>query len=302
MLFIDNAPAAPATSTPATSRDASQPLAAPVASARPPALPRTSIPAAASATPSTPDPLAEQPAAASHEIAGLPRRHLVLAAAALALIALLLLAVQAFGASDHSTARAPELTGKLIAPAPAPASPARTTPAPAPARANTAPAHAGRGATAAAPTPATLGADEHDAELDEELADEPAPSSGAPLNAKQREREQQQNQARMLVRQAGLYRTGGRLGMAEAAYLKALKLMPRYPLAVAGLVRIHLQRRDATESVRWAKVLIALQPNRGNNQLMLGDAYALAGRKADAQRAWLQSKKYGNPTARDRLR
>jgi cytochrome c-type biogenesis protein CcmH/NrfG len=122
------------------------------------------------------------------------------------------------------------------------------------------------------------------------------------MSAKDREREAQHQQARVLVRQAGLYRTDGRLGMAEAAYLKALKLMPKYPLAVAGLVRIHLQRRDATESLRWAKVLVALQPNRGNNQLMLGDAYALASRPADAQKAWTQAKRYGNAVARERLR
>jgi tetratricopeptide (TPR) repeat protein len=114
-------------------------------------------------------------------------------------------------------------------------------------------------------------------------------------------REAQIAEAKRLVRQAGNDRANGRLPTAEAAYLKALNLLPRYPLAVAGLARIHLDRHEPSEALRWAKMLIALQPNRGNNQLLLGDAYAMAGRMDDARKAWTQSKHYGNSVARARL-
>ena len=48
-------------------------------------------------------------------------------------------------------------------------------------------------------------------------------------------------------------------------------------------------------------MLVAVQPNRGNNQRMLGDAFALAGKQPDAVRAWEQAVRYGDRTARKRL-
>ncbi len=108
--------------------------------------------------------------------------------------------------------------------------------------------------------------------------------------------------ARALVRQASRYRRSNRLGMAEAYYIKALEVWPRYPRAVSGVVRVHLQRRDGDEALRWARKLVVMQPKRSNNQLLLGDAYKLRGYLIRAKRAWRRSAAYGNLTARQRLR
>jgi hypothetical protein len=68
------------------------------------------------------------------------------------------------------------------------------------------------------------------------------------------------------------------------------------------VVRVHLDRRDGVEAVRWAKRLVRMQPNRSNNQLLLGDAYKLRGDLKNARKAWERSATYGNRTARRRLR
>jgi Flp pilus assembly protein TadD len=93
----------------------------------------------------------------------------------------------------------------------------------------------------------------------------------------------------------------GRLGLAEASYLKALKLQPGYPRAMAALVRVHIQRRDGAEAVRWAKQLAQIQPDSGVNQLLLGDALQLRGDLGGAQEAWTEAARLGNATARERL-
>lgn len=54
--------------------------------------------------------------------------------------------------------------------------------------------------------------------------------------------------------------------------MRALKAWPNYPRALAGVVRVHLARKDGAEAVRWAKRLVSVQPKRSNNQLLLGDA------------------------------
>ena len=105
----------------------------------------------------------------------------------------------------------------------------------------------------------------------------------------------------MLVRQGTAYRNLGKLDQADATFKKALALLPRYPLAVASLVRLDLQRKNPAGALRWAKMLVAMQANRGGNQLLLGDAYAASGRTAEARQAWQRAKQYGNPTARARL-
>jgi tetratricopeptide (TPR) repeat protein len=93
----------------------------------------------------------------------------------------------------------------------------------------------------------------------------------------------------------------GRLGLAESSYQKALQLSPEFPTAIAGLVRVHLTRRDGAEAVRWAKRLVAKQPN-GANQLLLGDAQALYGDEDAARAAWTLAADSGNNIARQRLR
>jgi hypothetical protein len=107
--------------------------------------------------------------------------------------------------------------------------------------------------------------------------------------------------AQQLVDEGLVLFKNGRLGLAEASYLKALKLQPGYPRAMAALVRVHVQRRDGAEAVRWAKQLVDKQPDNGVNQLLLGDALQLRGDLGGAQDAWTEAARLGNATARERL-
>lgn len=107
--------------------------------------------------------------------------------------------------------------------------------------------------------------------------------------------------ANYLVNMGHRLRKQGRLGMAEASYLKALKVMPNYARAVSGLVAVHLGRRDGVEALRWAKKLIELQPKRGAHQRLLGDAYALTGNKSAARNAWQLAARLGDRTSRSRM-
>jgi tetratricopeptide (TPR) repeat protein len=120
-------------------------------------------------------------------------------------------------------------------------------------------------------------------------------------SAAARESREPMNRAELLVDEGALLFEDGRLGLAEASYLKALNVMPSYPRAMAGLVRVHIERKDGAEAVRWAKQLVVKQPKNGQHQLLLGDAQALRGDSAAAREAWNQAVRYGNYTARQRL-
>lgn len=109
------------------------------------------------------------------------------------------------------------------------------------------------------------------------------------------------SQAEQLVDEGALLFEDGRLGLAEASYLKALKIQPSYPRAMSGLVRVHIERKDGVEALRWATMLVAKQPKNGQNQLLLGDAQALRGDMAAAKEAWTRATRLGNPAARQRL-
>jgi tetratricopeptide (TPR) repeat protein len=108
------------------------------------------------------------------------------------------------------------------------------------------------------------------------------------------------NRAELLVDEGALLFEDGRLGLAEASYLQALKSIPGYPRAMAGLVRVHIARKDGAEAVRWAKQLVAKQPKNGQHQLLLGDAEALHGDSAAARDAWKRAIRYGSAAAMQR--
>jgi tetratricopeptide (TPR) repeat protein len=92
-----------------------------------------------------------------------------------------------------------------------------------------------------------------------------------------------------------------RLSEAQAAYSRALAALSGYPRALAGLVRVHLQRKDGRAALDWARKLVAKQPNRGGNQLLLGDAHALRGDRELALAAWKRARGYGSAAAKKRL-
>lgn len=119
---------------------------------------------------------------------------------------------------------------------------------------------------------------------------------------KVRQRPGQLEQARDLVKRARRHRRAGELALAEAAYNKALANFANYPLAFAGLARIALDRKNGAEALRWAEQLVALQPDRAGNQLLLGDAHTMQGHLAEAERAFELAAQLGSKTARKRMK
>jgi hypothetical protein len=89
-----------------------------------------------------------------------------------------------------------------------------------------------------------------------------------------------------------------RLGIAESYYLKALRAKPRYPRAMASLVKVHLRRKDGREALRWAKRLIKRQPNKPANQRLLKRALAI--NKIEKSKA--KKKNSGSATRRRKTR
>lgn len=191
--------------------------------------------------------------------------------------------------SGHSTLSPLYVTGSLKAALSAPKAAAAEAPEPAPAP--TAPEAPEEGAAPPAQEP----------QVHAELGD-PEPMAPGPSATRATRRGRSIAAANQHIRVGHRLRKQRRLGMAEASYLKALKELPGYPRAMAGLVRVHLNRRDGREALRWAQRLVRRQPKRGNNQLLLGDAYKLSGNTTKARQAWRQALRYGNVAARKRLR
>jgi hypothetical protein len=227
------------------------------------------------------------------------RQRALAAAAAVVVVVGVVIAWASGGDEPSAPTASPAATGGAPVP---PAAPATSAPAgsavaaPAP-TARSQPVTAAPGRATAAALPAAAQAEPPTAVPsadDDEAADDEAPAADGP-----HARELQE--AARYVAEAAKYRRLGRLGLAEAAYLRALAAFPRYPRAIAGVVHVHLQREDGSEAVRWAEQLVKMQPNRSNNQLLLGDAYALRGQRSAALAAWRLSAKYGNRVARQRL-
>jgi cytochrome c-type biogenesis protein CcmH/NrfG len=108
--------------------------------------------------------------------------------------------------------------------------------------------------------------------------------------------------ANRLVRKGDRLRRGNQAGQAEAHYLKALKIIPKYPRAMAGMARAKIQQRNGNEALRWARMLVKAQPKRSHNLVLLGDAYRVAGNKSAARKVWYKAAGAGNAVAKRRLR
>ena len=141
--------------------------------------------------------------------------------------------------------------------------------------------------------------DEDEALEDEAAADDEADSEVEDSSPDSVDRSRQ---ARKLITVGNKKLRRKQLRFAEADFRKALKLVPRYPLALKGIARVHLARKDGKAAVRWAAMLVKRQPIRSENFLILGDAYALRGNKAAAVKAWKRAAKAGNKIAAKRLK
>jgi hypothetical protein len=214
-------------------------------------------------------------------------------AAAAALLLCLAFVTAASVSSDDDEPIATHATASLsnnVAHAARAHAPAAPAPAPAPVPALASPPV---GLLAAAPPPVAARVEnEEDEQPEDSMVDgELYDPHADPARAK----------ANYLVNMGHRLRKQGRWGMAEASYLKALKVLPQYARAVSGLVAVHLGRRDGVEALRWAKKLVELQPKRGAHQRLLGDAYALTGDKSSARNAWQLGMRLGDRTSRSRL-
>jgi len=127
-------------------------------------------------------------------------------------------------------------------------------------------------------------------------------TSAAPPPPPELGRAERLERARALVNQAVYYRNAGRLRDAIKNYRSALSLHARYPLAMAGLARVYILADNGKHAVHWARRLTRVQPRRGSNHLLLGDAHALSGNTARAQAAWKQAARRGSKRAVSRLR
>ena len=92
-----------------------------------------------------------------------------------------------------------------------------------------------------------------------------------------------------LVVRANRIVAAGDLRQAEVIYLEALAAESRNPHALAGLARLHLARHAGPQALSYAERAVAVRPRRSAYRVIQGDALALLGRRADAQRAYREA-------------
>jgi tetratricopeptide (TPR) repeat protein len=89
---------------------------------------------------------------------------------------------------------------------------------------------------------------------------------------------------------------------AKARYNEALRLLPNYPRAWAGLAQVAIAQGQGKEALVWAQKLVNARPQHSAYRLLLGDAYKAANQPKEAERAWQIAAKLGNPEAKRRLK
>lgn len=107
--------------------------------------------------------------------------------------------------------------------------------------------------------------------------------------------------AEKLVSEGHALRKKKKLAPARAKYRDALVIYPGYPRAIAGLVQVSIQQRDGKAAVNLAKQLVKLRPAQVSYQVLLGDAYKVAGKPGLAKEAWQAAARKGSGTAKARL-
>jgi hypothetical protein len=85
-------------------------------------------------------------------------------------------------------------------------------------------------------------------------------------------------------------------------YREALRVYPGYPRALRGLVQLAIVGHEGKRAVALAKQLLRERPGQVANLVLLGDAYAGAGKRKEAREAWQAAARKGSTTARARLK
>ncbi|AKF05062.1 response regulator [Sandaracinus amylolyticus] len=127
---------------------------------------------------------------------------------------------------------------------------------------------------------------EPEVEVELEPATEPEPDVEAGADVDPEPEGEQRSPTDQLIARANFRRNNGELQAAEGDYLRVLRTDPRNARAIAGLVRLHMARRDARAATQWARRLVAARPNLPANHVLLGDALMLGGDRDGARRAW----------------
>lgn len=93
----------------------------------------------------------------------------------------------------------------------------------------------------------------------------------------------------------------GKYDEAEQAYLSALSAKPTFPSALLDFGRLRLRQKKFAEAVDQLTRLVGLQPDSGEGNLLLGDAYAQMDRKSEAIPYLRAAANLGYPEAHLRL-
>ncbi len=115
-------------------------------------------------------------------------------------------------------------------------------------------------------------------------------------------RDTQLREASRLVGQGHQLRREGKYDAARAIYANAARAYPNYPRALAGLAEAYLALGDKTRALEAARAVVLRRPKFADDHRLLGDAYKLSGRTADALSAWQRAALLGSATARQRLK
>ena len=93
----------------------------------------------------------------------------------------------------------------------------------------------------------------------------------------------------------------GKYDEAEQAYLSALSAKPNFPAALLDFGRLKLRQKKFAEAIDQLTRLVGLQPDSGEANLLLGDAYAQGGQTTQAIPHLQSAANLGYPEAHLRL-
>ena len=93
----------------------------------------------------------------------------------------------------------------------------------------------------------------------------------------------------------------GKYDEAEQAYLSALAAKPTFPPALLDFGRLRLRQKRFADAVEPLSKLVGLEPDSGEGNLLLGDAYAQMNQRARAIPHLNSAARHGYPQAHLRL-
>ena len=137
------------------------------------------------------------------------------------------------------------------------------------------------------------------------IEDDDDQAEGEPVETTSRNRVARRARARDVARaqtkRARLAKALGDRATAERLYKDALAALPTYAPAAADLATLCLKRGDYDRGLTYARRALRSAPRKLAYMVLVGDAYHLLGRDADARRMWKMAAEYGSAKAERRL-